>query len=57
MSKPVSIRTYTESADWKKVLSVYTELFRNRVFSAGSNVYDRMMKISLAVQKYDSYNR
>ena len=57
MPKPVTVRTYTESADWKKVLSVYTELFRNRVFSAGSNVYNRMMKISLAVQKYDSYNR
>lgn len=57
MSKPVSIKTYRESADWKTVLSVYTECLKRRVFCVGSNIYNRMMKISLAVQKYDSYNR
>ena len=57
MSKPVSIKTYRESADWKTVLSVYTECLKRRVFCVGSNIYNRMMKISLAVQKYDSFNR
>ena len=57
MSKSVSIKSYTEATDWKKVLSAYTEVFKKRVFRKGSDVYNRMMKISLAIQKYDSFNR
>ena len=55
MSKPVSIKTERDFRTWKEVLSVYVELYRERVFRKGSNVYDRMMKISTAIQKCNPF--
>jgi len=53
--KAVVIKTERDFRTWKEVLSVYVELYRERVFRKGSNVYDRMMKISTAIQKCNPF--